>query len=297
VLSPDRSKIAYSKQNPATFAQELWVIDANGSNEHLLYTLGGNGVTASWSPDSSKLIFATAYEMQPGNFLSKAIVVNATGAPNPILLLPNDAPPAGEIAPGFDPADGSKVVFKDNFGRSGSGAGRYYTVGVNGSNLTPLDWIQPYGDGGVVWSPLGDAFYFVSGSSTIYRADLQSQSSSIVTSDLSDGPTRWSLSPQGDRIAFTTRRNTGKPVTGVVKTDGTGYLQLALAYPAGDPAGCYSPIWSPTEADVIMHCYPGSGAISIYRVSSTASTPTSPTLIGGQFRSREPVYAGLRPTR
>ena len=120
-----------------------------------------------------------------------------------------------------------------------------------------------------------------------------------MTSDLSDGPTRWALSAQGDRIAFTTRLNTGKPVIGVVKADGTGgYRQLTLPYAASDPAGCYSPVWSPTGADVIMHCYPGSGAISIYKVSSTAVNPVSPTFIGGQFRvSSEPVYAGLRPTR
>jgi hypothetical protein len=299
VPSPNGSKVAYTKQNPTSFAQELRVIEADGSNECMLYSLGGNGVTASWSPDSSKLIFATAYETQPGHFVSKAIIVNAATnpcSPNPTLLLSND--PAGEIAPAFSP-NGQWVIFKDNFGRVA--AGRYYRVDADGSgsNLTPLDQISPYGNGGVVWSPDSAWFYFVSGSSTIYRAstDPQSQSFSIVTSDLSDGSTRWSLSPEGDRIAFTTRLNTGKPVTGVVNVDGTGYLQLTLAYAASDPAGCYSPVWSPTGADVIMHCYPGSGAISIYEVSSTTPTPVSPTFVGGQFRSREPVYAGLRPTR
>ncbi len=33
VLSPDGFKLVYTKQNQATFAQELWVIEADGSND------------------------------------------------------------------------------------------------------------------------------------------------------------------------------------------------------------------------------------------------------------------------
>jgi uncharacterized repeat protein (TIGR01451 family) len=294
VLSPDRSKLAYMKlvPGPSGYVYELWVIGIDGSDDHLLYSLGGNGATASWSGDGTKLVFAAPVEVTPGNFASKAIVVNATGPPTPQLVLPTD--PAGEMAPAFSP-DGQWVIFRGAYPRPAYF--RYHIVKADGSS-PPVAFEQtPYGDIGVVWSPDGNWFYFTAGYNTIYRAstDPANQSSSVVTTFEADGPSRWSLSPQGDRIAFTT--NSGSPVTAVVNVDGTNYRQITTPVGGSAPAGCYSPVWSPTGADVIMHCYffPN---IKIYKASSTAASPVNPTLIGGgQSNEREAVYAGLRPTR
>ena len=292
VLSPDRSKLVYSIFSPSTTTWELWVIGIDGSDDHFLYSLGNSGVTASWSGDGEKVIFATRVDVA-GTLTSKAIVVNVTGTPDPRLLLPSDA--GGESAPAFSP-NGQWVVFRGAFPR----ATRYHIVDADGLT-TPEAFVNaPFGDLGVVWSPGSDSFYFTSGSTTIYRASIDpSQSASVVTADLAEGPTRWALSPQGDRIAFTTRLNVSSPVTAVVDVVGgpnSNYKQITTAPQGSPPVGCYSPVWSPTGADVIMHCYFG-GAISIYKASSTTSSPVNPTFIGGQFRSRDAVYAGLRPTR
>ena len=175
---------------------------------------------------------------------------------------------------------------------------RYHIVKADGSS-TPAAFEQtPYGDIGVVWSPDGNWFYFTAGINTIYRAstDPLNESFSVVTTFEADGPARWSLSPQGDRIALTT--NGGSPVTAVVNVDGmSSSRQITTPVSGSAPAGCYSPVWSPTGADVIMHCYffPN---IKIYKASSTAASPVTETLIGGgQSNKREAVYAGLRPTR
>ncbi|HQY15853.1 MAG TPA: hypothetical protein PLQ10_14100, partial [Ilumatobacteraceae bacterium] len=109
------------------------------------------------------------------------------------------------------------------------------------------------------------------------------------------GGSYWSLSPQGDRIAYT-ELVAGKNVISVIDVDGSNHHQLTTAFNAADPAGCYSPVWTRDQTSVVMHCYPGSGAIGIYRVSSTAPAPTSPQYIGGSFRSRNPDLAGMRPT-
>ena len=86
-------------------------------------------------------------------------------------------------------------------------------------------------------------------------------------------------------------------MTAVVKVDGSDYRQITRVLSGSAPTGCYGPVWSPTGADVIMHCYI-SPYIKIYKASSTAASPVNPTLIGGgQSNEREAVYAGLRPTR
>ena len=298
VLSPDRQKLVYSKmtfsEETDRWVYELWVIGIDGSDNHLLSPLGGSGVAASWLGDGTKVIFATDVEVAPGSIASKAMVVNVTGPPNPQLLLPNDA--AGEYAPTFSP-DGQWVIFRADFNRTA--AGRYHIVKADGST-PPVPFDQtPIGDLGVVWSPDGNWFYFASNWTSIYRAstDPSNQSSSLVTADLAEGPNRWALSPQGDRIAFTTRLDVSGPVTAVVNADGSDYRQITRVLSGSAPAGCYGPVWSPTGADVIMHCYIFPN-IKIYKASSTAASPVNPTLIGGgQSNEREAVYAGLRPTR
>jgi uncharacterized repeat protein (TIGR01451 family) len=296
VLSPDRSKLAYTRitfdQSGANY--ELWVIGVDGSGDHFLYALGNNGVAPSWR-GNTEVIFATYVDLA-GTLTSKAIIVNVDGTPVSHLLRPDDS--GGESAPAFSP-DGQWVVFRGAYPRATQGL--YSIVSATDPLDPPRAFVNaPYGDLGVVWSPNSDAFYFTSGSSTIYRASIDpAQNASVVTPDLAEGATRWALSAQGDRIAFTTRLNVNSPVTAVVDAVGgpnANYRQITTATQVAYPAGCYSPVWSPTGADVIMHCYFGN-AMSIYKASSTTSSPVNPTFIGGQFRSREPVYAGLRPTR
>ena len=106
---------------------------------------------------------------------------------------------------------------------------------------------------------------------------------------------RWSLSPLGDKLAYSERVE-GKQVVSIVDTDGSNRRQLTTGFAAGDPAGCYAPVWSRLQDYVVMHCYPGSGAIGIYRVRADVAAPVAPTNLGGSFRSREPALAGTRPT-
>jgi hypothetical protein len=150
--------------------------------------------------------------------------------------------------------------------------------------------------GGVVVDPATEWFYFATQSGTIYRARIDGTLAEPVASNLGGSLTYWSLSPFGDKIAYTEIVG-GKNVISVVNADGTGHRQLTTPFAAPDPAGCYSPVWSTDQSSVLMHCYPGpGGAIGIYRVSAAAIAASVPTPIGGSFRSRNPDHAGSRPT-
>ena len=161
------------------------MIGIDGSDNHLLSPLGGNGVAASWLGDGTKVIFATDVEVAPGTIASKAMVVNVTGTPIPQLLLPND--PGGEYAPTFSP-DGQWVIFRADYNRPA--AFRYHIVKADGSTPpVPISDQIPIGDLGVVWSPDGNWFYFPSNWTSIYRAstDPLNQSWSVVTANLAEG--------------------------------------------------------------------------------------------------------------
>ncbi len=286
VVSPDGQTVAYWRQSPApSYESEIWMVDIDGTNERLVAAVGVSMVPrVSWSPDSSKIVFSV---LNGGKW--KATVASAVGAPNPQLLIPDTT--YGERAPAYS-SDGSKIIFRDSCQRPSPAQCRYHVVDADGSG-TPVPYTTYQPGGGVVWDPAGEWFYY-SVSSTIYRARVDgSLAEPIVTGAY--GGTYWSLSPQGDRIAYTDRAG-GKNVISVVDVDGSNRQQLTTAFAGADPAGCYSPVWTPDQSAVVMHCYPGSGAIGIYRVDSDLGAPVAPTGIGGSFRSRNPDLAGNRPT-
>ncbi len=286
VVSPDGQTVAYWRQSPApSYDSEIWMVDIDGTNERFVATIGVSMVPrVSWSPDSSKIVFSV---LTAGKW--KATVASALGAPNPQLLIPDTT--YGESAPAYSP-DGSKIIFRDSCQRPSPAQCRYHLVDADGSG-TPVAYTTYGSGGGVVWDPAGEWFYYAV-SSTIYRARVDgSLVEPVVTGAY--GGSYWSLSPQGDRIAYTDRVS-GKNVISVVDVDGSNRQQLTIAYTGPDPAGCYSPVWTPDQSAIVMHCYPGSGAIGIYRVGSNLTAPVAPTGIGGSFRSRNPEYAGNRPT-
>ena len=286
VISPDRSTIAYWRQAPGTFASELWLVDADGTDERFVYEIGVSMVPrASWSADSSKIVFSA---LVSGAW--KAVVASADGPPDPQLLIPDMT--YGEEAPAYSP-DGASILFKDSCLRPVPAQCKYHRVNADGSGTPVAYETYPQGFRGIVWDPDGEWFYFQSGWETIYRARVDGTLAEPVINAQVDP--RWSISPQGDRIAYSERVE-GKQVVSIVNTDGSNRRQLTTGFAAADPAGCYSPVWSRLQDYVVMHCYPGSGAIGVYRVNANVSSPVAPTNMGGGFRSREPALAGTRPT-
>ena len=95
--SPDGSKIAYRAWHPTDTAlvnyrellaqrlvrpnrMELWVMNADGSNQHQITQLGGANFGPSWTPDGKRLIFSSNYKQpRSGNFDLYLINLDGSG--------------------------------------------------------------------------------------------------------------------------------------------------------------------------------------------------------------------------
>lgn len=287
VVSPNHRLVAYWRQNPSTFASEVWVVGVDGSDEHYIGDIGVSMVPRpSWSPDSSTIVYSALV-----SGVWKATIASATGAPNAHLLIPDTT--YGETAPAYSP-DGTTILFQDSCLRPAPAQCRYMTVDAAG--LTPPVAYTTYPIGrGVAWDPDGQWFYFATNAGTIYRAKVDGTLAEPIATNLGGGLTYWSVSPQGDKIAYT-ELVSGKNVISIVDSDGTNHKQLTSPIAGADPAGCYSPSWRINQSSVIMHCYRPLAAISVDMVSTSVSSPTPSQIIGGSFRSRNPEWAGTRPT-
>lgn len=106
VFSPDGKEIAYLK------GSNLWVMDANGSNAHLLRALPGNPSWPAWSPDGQTLRFTLGQILAGGG--SSIWEISRDGT-NLHELLPNWTHPASECC-GSWTFDGRYFIFTSSHG-------------------------------------------------------------------------------------------------------------------------------------------------------------------------------------
>ena len=115
-------------------------MDADGSNPTRLTDNPGLDADPAWSPDGTKIAFAS---FRDGN--QEVYVMDADGS-NPTRLTDN---PASDIVPAWSP-DGTKIAFASR--RDGNP--EVYVMDADGSNPTRLT-DNPTFDGVPAWSPDG----------------------------------------------------------------------------------------------------------------------------------------------
>jgi Tol biopolymer transport system component len=149
--SPDGTKIAYitafiSSSAPHTEPNtEIYVMNADGTNQVRLTNGPGADTNPTWSPDGAKIAFTSNRD---GN--AEIYVMDANGS-NPTRLTNNSA---SDSYPDWNP-DGSKIAFTS----SRSGTGEIYVMNADGSNPTRLTnntLTESYLD----WSPDGARIAF-----------------------------------------------------------------------------------------------------------------------------------------
>ena len=137
-------KIAFQRHGAGATA-DIWVMNADGSNQTQITNSGTFDHSPSWSPNRTKIAFLSTRD---GN--NEIYTMNADGS-NQVRLTSN---PADDYAPAYSP-DGTKIIFSSTRG----GSRQLYTMMVDGSNQIPLTNL-PGGPDEPSWSPNGSKIVF-----------------------------------------------------------------------------------------------------------------------------------------
>lgn len=227
-------KIAFMSDRDGS--EQIYVMNADGSNPTRLTNGPANNRRPAWSPDGKKIVFASNRD---GDF--EIYVMDADGS-NPTRLTNN---PATDDQPAWSP-DGTKIAFTSD--RDGNTD--IYVMNVDGSSPTRLTKYGPPWEVGLAsWSPDGTRIaYFeeicdpppdgCGGSTQIMNAD-GSDDHAVVA-----GGSRPAWSPDGGRLAF------GTGQIWVLSLDGSGHIQVIDPRDIGGQH--IEPNWSPDGARIVF---------------------------------------------
>jgi Tol biopolymer transport system component len=284
---------------------EIYIMDADGSNQKNLTNNAASDEAFSWSPDGSRIAFASTRDGAHEIYSMNADGTNQTRLTQVMNL---DA-----ICPVWSP-DGKKIAF------ASWGGDNYEILVMNddGTNLTNLTHL-PSHDINPTWSPDGSRIAFISADSTwnlwhelrimnadgtdrhavitynhILRNPVWSPADTLIAFEMSSDPrysniwvngTPGQLTPQGSgtnanhawspggsRLAFTsTRAGNGE----IYVTDVDGTNQARLTYSNWEPLGEATdfPSWTP-DGSKIVFASSQTGNWEIYIMTADGATVT-----------------------
>ncbi len=250
--------------------KDKWRIYASGqegSNPIALTAGQGDDEWPSWSPDGSKIAFASTRD---GNY--EIYVMNADGSQQTRLTRNN----AHDWSPTWSP-DGARIVFTSARDRNF----QIYLINADGSNPTRLT-NDPADDHAPVWSPDGRAIAFASKRTGNYEIYLMNPDGSAVTrlTQTSANNFNPTWSPDSRHIAFESNRD-GNWEIYVMDGDGKNVKNITNSPGSADQ----SPAWSPDgqwiafqstrggTTDIWAMHPDGSGAINWTRGAGNAQNP------------------------
>src|SRR5690606_20121624 len=186
---------------------DIWVMDADGSNQTRLTTADGQNGRVAWSHDGTKIAFAQILQVGATDYVGEIWVMNADGSDQHALT--SDGALAN--GPSWSPDD-SKIVFQSNR----DGTDQIYAMDADGSNITRLT-NGAWGDQLPAWSPDGSKIAFQStrdapdpGDVTnkdfeIYVMNADGSSPVRLTdNNVLDGNVSWTSN--GTKLVFDSRR-------------------------------------------------------------------------------------------
>jgi len=242
----DHFELAFARADRTTFASDIYVSRADGSNATRLTATGDAG-TPRWSPDGRKIVFASSTSYS-GNLVSNAIEsMNADGSGRQSLAAGTDpawSPDGAQI--GFTGYD--EVVFPYGGGKA-TKIYQVFTMKADGSNQTRLAPDSAYNLMGS-WSPDGNSIVFtrfapgiVNDQIFVMAADgaLASRVQLTANGMRNDAPV-WSHS--GARIAFVAWQDPYFSIY-TMSADGSGQTRLTSS-----TADDMCPAWSPDDSRI-----------------------------------------------
>ncbi len=238
---------------------EIYVMDADGSDQTRLTTNTEDDERPAWSPDGSQTVFES---FRDGN--GEIYVMNADGSGQ--TRLTTDA--ADDRLPAWSP-DGTLFAFSSTRDLDFE----IYVMDANGSNQTNLS-NNAATDAEPAWSPDGTLIAFSSdrdGSYQLYVMNADGSNQTRLTSNgVSDISPDWS--PDGTRIVFRSRRDTpnleGNGEIYVMDADGSNQTRLT-----SNGSDEIQPAWSP-DGTRIAFASDRDGYFEIYVMNADGSDQT-----------------------
>ncbi len=215
-------------------AREIYVMNADGTNPTRLTFNTAMDVFASWSPDGTKIAFASTRD---GN--AEIYVMNADGSSQ--TNISNN--PASDVYPSWSP-DGTKIVFARIMDTPPVPGGNLeiFVMNADGTGQTRLT-SNTVRDINPSWSPDGTKIVFQS-DDQIYVMNTDGTGQTKLTSNSTNGQPSWS--PDGTKILFGSYRD-GNSEFYVMNADGTGQTNIS-----NNPASDAYPSWSPDGTWIVF---------------------------------------------
>jgi hypothetical protein len=274
LLVPASAQAAFPGENgkivffrgPTGTKQGIWTMNADGTNVTRI-TTSGDDTFPAWSPDGTKITFASPRDTCGDPCIDQIYTMNADGT-NPTRITIDGR---NDTSPAWSP-DGTKIVFW---------SGYLATINTDGTNETPLPDTQIQDDF-PAWSPDGTKIAFQSfrdGSGEIYVTNADGTNPTDLTNAPgNDGYPSWS--PDGKKIAFASDRD-GYVAVYTMNADGTNQTRLTNGPTAngGDPA------WSPDGTKIAFDSSrDGNGEIYVMNADGTNQTrlTNDPTTSSGE---------------
>jgi len=188
--SPDGSQIVFSSNKLAN-RNQIYLMNADGTNVRQLTNLAGDNQRATWSPDGTRIAFDSTRD---GN--SEIYVMNVDGSN--LINVTNH--PGLDFFPAWSP-DGTRIAFTSD--RDGNN--EIYIVDFDGSNLVRLTENE-FDDAAIAWNPSYDIAFRsdLNGPFDIYLINVQTREVEQLTADEpADAAPAWS--PDGTFILFSAR--------------------------------------------------------------------------------------------
>jgi Tol biopolymer transport system component len=219
--SPDGARIAFARRGDTGL--DLYVMNADGSNQQRLTNTGLNNHYPSWSPDGRKITFAAQSASLEGD--TEIFVIDVDfGDPNNIVVSPprNLSNDAGEDDYATWSPDGSELAFSSDR----AGVWDIYLMDPNGGNVRALTTNN--GDNeSPVWSPDGTQIAFESNRLRPLGPDVLPGSTQLPGSDSTEVAPNWDVY--------------------VMDADGTGIIPFTKS-----PASDRYPTWSPDGKQIVF---------------------------------------------
>jgi uncharacterized repeat protein (TIGR01451 family) len=253
------SRIAFDSTRDGN--NEIYVMNADGTNQTRLTNNTANDARASFSPDGNKIAFGSNRD---GNY--EIYVMNADGTGQTRLT----SDPADDYIPNFSP-DGSKIVFESK--RDGVNE-EIYVMNADGTNQTRLT-NSPARDGNPAFSPDGSKIIFESdrdGNLEIYVMNADGSGQTRLTNNSAqDGDPFFSA--DSSEIAFETDRDGGFFEIYVMNADGTEQINLT-----NNPAHDTDPFFSPDGSKIAFETTrDGVGNYEVYVMNADGTGQTNLT--------------------